>query len=658
MRSESFHNRLGIVAFLLGLCTLFVFYRLISLQFNSKAAEVAVGGPGNFQMVRPPRGRIFDRNGELLATNAVFYEVGIDYDSVLYGDENEDGEIDEFDRRIILKNIAMELSNLIDMSYEDLQKLVLDDTSVDGTKLSYKKLKAYLEPELAPDLERQMQQLYYGSHGPKITPEFAEQLRAILNGDYDERVEPILGVQLQRLVEAYGKDLNLELRQHIWALLSGKYGHTLRSITVRPVLLRTYPNGPLAGHILGLVLYNQTGYYGVEGYYDDILGGDTERVFVSIIPLDVGTELQTDANADVYLTIDREIQFLSEQVLAESIQEYEAESGMMLVGDPTTGDILAIASVPGFDPNDIEAVITDTENVGRNPAVSEQFEPGSVFKVITMAAALESVVFTRYRSYFDTGKFEYGGIVIKNWDLKAHDHQDMTGLLARSLNVGAATLSTTLGAKQYYDYLQAFVIGRLTHVDIQGEETGSLRRPGDPHWHDADLATNSFGQGLAVTGLQMLTAVSAVANGGVIMQPHLLQEIRDGDMVYTAKPKILGNPISREVANTLTDMLTASLQTETSHSKALVDGYKLAGKTGTAQIPMPYGYDTERTMASFIGWGPVDQPRFIIYVKLDAPQTSQWGSSTAAPTFAKMVERLVIHMEIPPEEIRQRLASE
>ncbi|MBS60757.1 MAG: hypothetical protein CL606_05545 [Anaerolineaceae bacterium] len=658
MRSDSFHNRLGIVVFLLGLSTLFVFYRLISLQFNLKAAEVAVGGPGNFQMVRPPRGRIFDRNGELLATNAVFYEVGIDYDSVLYGDENEDGNIDEFDRRIALKNIAMELSSLIDMSYESLQKLVLDDMSVDGTQLSYKKLKAYLEPELAPDLERQMQQLYDGDHGPKITPEFAEQISLILNGDYDERVEPILGVQLQRLVEAYGQDLDLELRQHIWALLSGKYGHTLRSITVRPVLLRTYPNGPLAGHILGLVLYNQTGYYGVEGYYDDILGGDTERVFVSIIPLDVGTELQTDANADVYLTIDREIQFLAEQVLTESIQEYEAESGMMLVGDPTTGDILAIASVPGFDPNDIEAVITDTENVGRNPAVSEQFEPGSVFKVITMAAALESGIFSRYSSYFDTGIFEYGGIVVRNWDLKAHDHQDMTGLLARSLNVGAATLSTTLGPKQYYDHLQAFGIGRLTHVDIQGEETGSLRRPGDPDWHDADLATNSFGQGLAVTGLQMLTAVSAVANDGVIMQPHLLQEIRDGDMVYTAKPKILGNPISREVANTLTDMLTASLQTETSHSKALVDGYKLAGKTGTAQIPMPYGYDTERTMASFIGWGPVDQPRFIIYVKLDAPQTSQWGSSTAAPTFAKMVERLVIHMEIPPEEIRQRLASD
>ena len=656
MRSESFHNRLGIVAFILSICTCFIFYRLINLQFNVKAAEVAVGEPGNFQMVRPPRGRIFDRNGELLATNAVFYELGIDYESVRYYDENDDGEIDVFDRRIVLDSIAKDLAVLIDIPYADLKTLIFDDITDSGIQLSYKKLKPYLEPELSPSLERQLWQLVDGIYGPNISREFAEQIRALLLGEFDNRVEPILGTQVQRLLEAYGQDLDVDVRRHLWALLSGKYGDSLRSITVRPVLLRTYPNGSLAGHILGLVLYNQTGYYGVEGYYDDILGGDSERVFVSIIPLDVGSELQTYANADVYLTIDREIQFIAEQVLSESINEYEAESGMILVGDPTTGDILAIASDPGFDPNDIEAVVSDTENVGRNPAVSEQFEPGSVFKVITMAAALESGVFSQYSTYYDSGTFEYGGIVVKNWDFKAHEVQDMTGLLARSLNVGAATLSTTLGAKKYYDYLQAFGIGRLTHVDIQGEETGSLRRPGDPDWHDADLATNSFGQGLAVTGLQMLTAVSAVANGGIIMQPHLLQEIRDGDLTYTAKPKILGNPISAEVADTLTGMLSASLQTETSHSMALVDGYRLAGKTGTAQIPMPYGYDPERTMASFIGWGPTDDPRFIVYVKLDAPQVSPWGSSTAAPTFSKMVKRLVIHMEIPPEEVRKQLA--
>jgi len=656
MRSESFHNRLGIVAFILSICTFFIFYRLINLQFNVKAAEVAVGEPGNFQMIRPSRGRIFDRNGELLATNAVFYELGIDYESVRYYDENDDGDIDVFDRRIVLDSIAKDLAVLLDIPYADLKTLIFDDITDSGIQLSYKKLKPYLEPELAPSLERQLWQLVDGIYGPNISTEFAEQIRTLLLGEFDSRVEPILGTQVQRLLEAYGQDLDVDVRRHLWALLSGKYGDSLRSITVRPVLLRTYPNGSLAGHILGLVLYNQTGYYGVEGYYDDILGGDSERVFVSIIPLDVGSELQTYANADVYLTIDREIQFIAEQVLSESINEYEAESGMILVGDPTTGDILAIASDPKFDPNDIEAVVSDTENVGRNPAVSEQFEPGSVFKVITMAAALESGVFSQYSTYYDSGTFEYGGIVVKNWDFKAHEVQDMTGLLAKSLNVGAATLSTTLGAKKYYDYLQAFGIGRLTHVDIQGEETGSLRRPGDPDWHDADLATNSFGQGLAVTGLQMLTAVSAVANGGIIMQPHLLQEIRDGDLTYTAKPKILGNPISAEVADTLTGMLSASLQTETSHSMALVDGYRLAGKTGTAQIPMPYGYDPERTMASFIGWGPTDDPRFIVYVKLDAPQVSPWGSSTAAPTFSKMVKRLVIHMEIPPEEVRKQLA--
>ena len=158
-----------------------------------------------------------------------------------------------------------------------------------------------------------------------------------------------------------------------------------------------------------------------------------------------------------------------------------------------------------------------------------------------------------------------------------------------------------------------------------------------------------------MTGLQLLTAVSAVANDGVIMQPHLLREIRESDMVYRVQPQVLGRPISADVARTLTEMLATSLESES--SLALVDGYRLAGKTGTAQIPMPYGYDPDHTMASFIGWGPLEEPQFIVYVKLDAPGLSPWGSTTAAPTFSKMVQRLVIHMEIPPEEIRHRLTA-
>ena len=655
MRSGSFHNRLGIVTFILALCTLFVFYRLIGIQFDARAAEIAEGDPGIFEMVRPPRGRIFDRDGDLLATNTVFYELGIDYKSLYFGDENEDGETDQLDRRMALEEVSLELSRALDMPYEQLRPTILDDVGLDGRRLAYKKLIPYLAPDLAPNLEWQLRRLLDGRYGPPISAELAERIGALLDHDYNPKINPSLPAQLQALIEGYGTDLSRDVRQHLWALLSGKYGQRLHCITVRPVLLRTYPNGSLAGHVLGLVLYNQTGYYGVEGYYDDILGGDTVRTFKSIIPLDVGTELQTETNADVYLTIDREVQFLAEQVLSDSIVEFEAGSGMLLVADPGSGEILAIAASPGFDPNDITAVISDTENVGRNPAVSEQFEPGSVFKVLTMAAALESDVFSRYSTYYDTGKLEYGGIVIQNWDYKAHELQDMTGLLARSLNVGAATLSTTLGPKRYYDLLTAFGIGRLTHVDIAGEETGHLKRPGDPDWHDADLATNAFGQGVAVTGLQLVTAVSAVANGGVIMQPHLLREIRDGDMVYTVQPQVLGRPISAEVARTLTEMLATSLESES--SLALVEGYRLAGKTGTAQIPMPYGYEPDRTMASFIGWGPLEDPQFIVYVKLDAPMLSPWGSTTAAPTFSRMVQRLVIHMEIPPEEIRHRLAA-
>ncbi|MDP7260014.1 MAG: penicillin-binding transpeptidase domain-containing protein, partial [Anaerolineales bacterium] len=436
MRSGSFHNRLGIVTFILALCTLFVFYRLISIQFDAKAAEIAEGDPGIFEMVQPPRGRIFDRDGDLLATNTVYYELGIDYKSLRVEDENEDGKTDQLDRRMALEDVSLELSRVLDMPYEQLRPTILDDVDLDGRRLAYKKLIPYLEPDLAPDLEWQLRRLLDGRYGPPISAELAERIDALLNRDYDPKINPSLPAQLQALTEGYGADLSRDVRQHLRALLSGKYGQRLHCITVRPVLLRTYPNGSLAGHVLGLVLYNQTGYYGVEGYYDDILGGDTVRTFKSIIPLDVGTELQTETNADVYLTIDREVQFLAEQVLSDGIAEFEARSGMLLVADPGSGGILAIAASPGFDPNDIAAVISDTENEGRNPAVSEQFEPGSVFKVLTMAAALESGVFSRYSTYYDSGKFEYGGIVIQNWDYKAHELQDMTGLLAHSLNVG------------------------------------------------------------------------------------------------------------------------------------------------------------------------------------------------------------------------------
>ena len=542
-------------------------------------------------VLHPPRGNIYDRNGRALAINTVYYKLGINYDRVQYRDHDDDGEINIAERQSALESVALKLARALDQPYENIVRKVTEDTNESGQLLKHKTLVSF------------------------VSSDSVEELYSIMEDDYY---------------------------------------YELSCLSLDPVLLRNYPNGSLAAHVLGLVHYNQIGYYGVEDYYNGLLSGDTIKGRQPVVPFDVEMELQSDVGADIYLTLDREVQFAAEEVLASSIAKYAASAGTIIVSEPRTGEILAMASLPNFDPNDVDALLHNPPYTWHNPAVSDQFEPGSVFKILTMAAALQSGMFTPNSTYIDNGHFEYGGILINNWDGRAWGLQDMTGLLSHSLNVGAATLSTTLGPQQFYDYVSAFGIGRLTNIDAAGEERGHLRRPGDSDWHDSDLATNSFGQGVATTSLQMITAVSAIANGGAIMHPHLLREVHDGDAVYNSQPQIMSRPVSREVAQTLSDMLANSLAEET--KLALVDGYSLVGKTGTASIPMPYGYDPDRTIASFIGWGPAEDPRFIVFVKLDAP-TPEWGSLTAAPTFSDLVKRLVVLMDIPPDAIRRELAS-
>jgi cell division protein FtsI/penicillin-binding protein 2 len=223
----------------------------------------------------------------------------------------------------------------------------------------------------------------------------------------------------------------------------------------------------------------------------------------------------------------------------------------------------------------------------------------------------------------------------------------MVDLLAHSLNVGAARLSTQMGGQTFYRYVQAFGIGKVTGIDLQGEEAGSLRTPGDLSWHESDLGTNAFGQGLSVTPIQMLTAVAAVANDGVLMRPHVVAQMIDGSQVMTAKPAPTGRPISGQVARTLSGMLEQAVQREL---QLKVPGYRIAGKTGTAQIPIAGGYDDPWTIASFVGWGPVSDPRLVILVKLDRPTSSPYGSQTAAPVFMRLASRMFVLMGVPPDE--------
>jgi cell division protein FtsI/penicillin-binding protein 2 len=228
--------------------------------------------------------------------------------------------------------------------------------------------------------------------------------------------------------------------------------------------------------------------------------------------------------------------------------------------------------------------------------------------------------------------------------------------MQHSLNVCLASIATWMGPNNFYNYMQAFGIGHLTNVDLAAESPGRLKRPGASDWFDSDLGTNSFGQGVAVSPLQLITAASAIANGGTMMQPHILQRVQRGPNQHITQQQVLGRPIKPATAAVENEMLALSLE-RGEGSQALVDGYRIAGKTGTAQIPTPSGYDPEASIASFIGWGPVDDPQFIVLIKLDKPTASIWGSETAAPLFKQLVTRLVVLMQIPPDSVRHALQT-
>jgi cell division protein FtsI/penicillin-binding protein 2 len=284
-------------------------------------------------------------------------------------------------------------------------------------------------------------------------------------------------------------------------------------------------------------------------------------------------------------------------------------------------------------------------------AISQAYEPGSVAKILTMAAALDSGTVTPGTIFFDTGSIVVGGQTIVNWDRGAWGYQDMTGCLAHSLNVCLAWVATQMGNTQFYAYMQRFGLGHPTGIDLAGETPGRLKLPGDGDWYPVDLGTNAFGQGVAVTPMQMVMAASAIANDGQMVYPHLLYaQVRDGHQ-SNLSPQIVGEPITAETAHTLTEMLANALEIES--STALIPGYRIAGKTGTAQIPTSSGYyDQTDINASFIGWGPVDDPRFLVYVWLERPQSNRAASVVAAPIFRQVVEKLIVLMGIPPDVVR------
>ena len=427
-----------------------------------------------------------------------------------------------------------------------------------------------------------------------------------------------------------------------------------------PHLIRSYPENSLAANILGFYNFFDRqagrGFFGLEEQYNYLLAGAKQRIVIPMNPTAIQEFPEVPPGSSLILTIDREIQAAMEAIVDQTIEESGSESVTIVVMDPETGEILAMATNPHFNPNEYNTY-KETFPPGShfNRAVSQLYEPGSVFKVFTMAAAIDAGVVQADTPFLDTGAIEVGGIWIYNWDRGAWGPQDMVGCMQHSLNVCLAWVAKELGPTQFYQYLQNFGIGRFSGIDLAGEQVYPVSQPGDPTWYPINLGTNSFGQGVAATPIQMISGVAALANDGRMMTPHVVRAyIQDGHQ-YNVQPRVLRQVLKPETAEIMTEMLAYALEEEA--SSALVEGYRFAGKTGTGQIPGPGGYTSSLTNASFVGWGPVDDPKFIIYVWLEKPQTSQWGSVVAAPVFQKAASELVVLMKLPPDEIRRQFAN-
>ena len=433
-------------------------------------------------------------------------------------------------------------------------------------------------------------------------------------------------------------------------------GKNLDAIYFKAHYGRSYPENELASTVLGVVAEDNHGYLGIEEKYDNILAGIPVRILVPADPRRATEYPTIPPGQTIILTIDREIQAAVENILDQALADTGAASGTIVVMDPRTGEILAMSSTPRMNLNDYQSIHTVFPGATPfNRAVSQAYEPGSVAKILTMAGALDSGAVQPGSVYFDQGSILVGGFEIVNWDDGAWGYQDMTGCLANSLNVCLAWISDRqMGSDSFYSYMQRFGLGHATGIDLAQETSGRLKLPGDGDWGPLDLGINAFGQGVSVTPIQMVMAASALANDGQMVYPHVLYaRIQDGIQSNT-KTQIVGAPISADTAHILSEMLANALETES--STALVPGYRIAGKTGTAQIPLPGGgYDQNDVNASFIGWGPVDDPRFIVYVWLEKPQSNQAASVVAAPIFKQVVERLVVLMDVPPDAVRLQM---
>lgn len=445
-----------------------------------------------------------------------------------------------------------------------------------------------------------------------------------------------------------GKKVNIETKSKLEKL-------NLVGLGFEPTFSRFYPEGSSSAHLLGFVgadIYgNNKGYFGLEGFYDGELRGRKGMLVQEEdalgLPILIGQFNLREAREGkkLILNIDRTVQHIVEQKLSEGMIKYGAKGGSVVVMEPQSGKILAMASSPAYDPS---SVTNFPKEYYKNPIIADGYEPGSTFKVLVMAAGLnESVIEEDTTCDICSGPISLGGFNIRTWNNRYYPNSSMAEVIVHSDNTGMVFIAKRLGFDKLYSYIKKFGFGQITGIDLQDEQSPDLRT--EKEWKEIDLATASFGQGISVTALQLVRAVSAIANGGKIMEPQVVSTIIDNGSIYKISPRVINQPISEETARLVTEMMVRAVD-EGEAKFAKPKGYKVAGKTGTAQIPIAGHYDPNKTIASFIGFAPADQPKFVMLVRFTEPSSSIYGAETAAPTFFAIAKELFTYFNIAPSE--------
>lgn len=419
---------------------------------------------------------------------------------------------------------------------------------------------------------------------------------------------------------------------------------------------RFYPRRQLAASTLGFVGLDNQGLAGIEHEQHSLLKGKLRRKVVEkdargrYLQTGLGEDPMGQRNRDLVLTIDEVIQFYAEQELEKQVRESQAKSGLVIVMDPNDGGIYALASYPGFNPNNFAAF---PRTLWGNPAVSNAYEPGSIFKPIVVAAALEEGIARPNDIFFcENGNYEVGGVHIGEAANHKFGWLTLQNIISKSSNIGAIKVAEKLGENRFHEYIRNFGFGSRLGIDLPGETAGTVRDLSQ--WSGLSLASISFGHEISVSPMQMTTAMAAIANGGLLLKPHLTHAmLKDGEMVTQPERQVIRRVLTRHTSRQMIDMLKQVVKNGTG-KQAAIPGFEVAGKTGTAQKidPETHTYSTSAYLASFIGFVPADAPRLVILVMIDEPQKSYWGGEVAAPVFQRLAEKTLRYLHIPSSKER------